>query len=291
MLPFIEQNEQIQFMIPAFPFKSPSSDKCLGKAADKAEEESFKYLKNICDEVKEKYKPGAKINIFSDGRIFADITTGVTDNDVTEYTKGIKKMINDLGASDCLNIITLEDEYKNNDYCTARNEVRSKYGQPLEEIEERINEEKDPKKNPIVNDYTGIKRFVEEELKVTMPEYSKKARQRTAKQEALKTIQAAEAWTCYMKDKMPKAIRLSSHPQPCGSSKFGIYISKNAEDWSNPWNATVVELPDGKFILTKCKTAENCGLNLVRCPKGLPSHFKCTDEISKQTIDELRRKK
>src|SRR5215831_16193880 len=84
VLRFVSTHAPIHFLLPAFPAKSPSPKKVLGRLPDMAEELALRFLDNVCDEIKQIYPPGARITICSDGRVFSDLV-GVTDQDVTDY--------------------------------------------------------------------------------------------------------------------------------------------------------------------------------------------------------------
>lgn len=67
------RNLPIQFIIPAFPFKSRNTEsKVLGVLPDKGEELALLTLNSFIDKVTPIYPKGAHLTIISDGRVFAD---------------------------------------------------------------------------------------------------------------------------------------------------------------------------------------------------------------------------
>ena len=73
---FIQQNLPIEFLLPAFPCKSPNLDKVTGKLPDAGELYALQHLNNICRQVSFLYQPGCHIRIWFDGRVFGDLIGG-----------------------------------------------------------------------------------------------------------------------------------------------------------------------------------------------------------------------
>lgn len=67
---FVQAQEKIEFVFPAFPFKSPSRRKVLGSEPDLAEELLLKRLEKLALAVEEHHAPGAVIRIMSDGIVY-----------------------------------------------------------------------------------------------------------------------------------------------------------------------------------------------------------------------------
>jgi pyoverdine/dityrosine biosynthesis protein Dit1 len=65
---FVQAGERVETCLPAFPFKSANKVyKVLGSLPDKAEELALQRLNHMCARIKDVYKPGARVNIISDG--------------------------------------------------------------------------------------------------------------------------------------------------------------------------------------------------------------------------------
>ena len=70
----------------------------------------------------------------------------------------------------------------------------------------------------------------------------------------------------------PHSVRLSIHPQGCGSKKLGIRLIGN-ESWMTPWHGVAVETPSGYFLMKRSE-AEASGAELVKDERGRPSHYR-----------------
>ncbi len=84
-------------------------------------------------------------------------------------------------------------------------------------------------------------------------------------------IQRSKAWGTLIADRRPRSVRLSIHPQPVGSAKFGIRLLESASVWTTPWHSCVVRHPDGTWELMPRHAAEEVGRLVTR--NGRPSHF------------------
>lgn len=98
----VQANDTIQLTLPAFPCKSPNSDKVLGTLPDMAERMSLRFLRQLCDEIEKVYVPGARVLICSDGHVFGDLIQ-VDDDTISDYTAGLIDMINTEQIS-CIDI-------------------------------------------------------------------------------------------------------------------------------------------------------------------------------------------
>lgn len=70
---FIENDRRIEFVLPAFPTKSPNTHKVIGAMPDMAERLSLIFLNSLCQRIQLYYPPGAHIVICSDGHVFGDL--------------------------------------------------------------------------------------------------------------------------------------------------------------------------------------------------------------------------
>lgn len=278
--PYIEANKPIEMMIAAFPFKSLSRLKCASEHADMAEISCIQYLNQVLDDIKSVYPSGGKLHIFSDGYIFSGIEGNPSNEIASLYAQELKEIVKQHGNPDSIKLITLSDLFDNN-VDTARENIFKDHGQSIETIRERIKAD-----TILCNDFCGIKRFVYEELR-GIPKYSELSKNKAdelAKKLAYQTVQASEAWTTFLKFKMPISIRLSCHPQNYDSpSKIGIYLGKGKDNWLTPWMGVAVKVDD-KYILAQNSQAQNLGLKLIYNDKGYPSHYEVPEGIN---IDEL----
>lgn len=252
---FTSQNKPLHFILPAFPAKSPNKAKVLGTLPDLGEEIALKTLEDLCNEIKSIYSPGAQITICSDGRIFSELVS-VTDENVSEYVKGIRDIIEKLKLEH-VSIVNLEDLMTGGSFDELRSKVLANYAEPIEELHDRLKQGGEFKSL-----FNGIHRFITEDRKVLQPEKSATQVKEESKSIALKVIQHSNAWTRFLSYVYPDAIRLSIHPYPAHSYKIGVRLTKAADNWLTPWHGVVVLEEDG-YVLMKRTEAEEKGAKLI----------------------------
>lgn len=68
---YIESQEPVRMVLPAFPFKSPNcEDKALGILPDLGEELALHHLNGLCQNIGRVYEHGAEVHITSDGLVY-----------------------------------------------------------------------------------------------------------------------------------------------------------------------------------------------------------------------------
>lgn len=264
---FTSQQLPLQFILPAFPAKSPNASKVLGKLPDLGEEIALHTLQAICEEIKSIYAPGAQVIICSDGRIFSELV-GVSDEDISAYVHHIQLMIQEHQLNH-LSIVNLEDLVEDLSFDEARNQVLDKFADPLEQLQEQLTTSETFKSL-----FNGIHRFIVEDRKYLNPELSVSKAKEAAKPIALKVIQHSNAWTRFLNYVYPNAIRLSIHPYPAHTDKIGIKITKAVDNWLTPWHGVIV-LQDNEYILMKKQDAEQAGARLSY-KNGQPYYYSLT---------------
>lgn len=252
---FTSQEKPVHFILPAFPAKSPNPGKVLGILPDLGEEIALAALEDMCKEIKNVYAPGAKITICSDGRIFSELV-GVTDERVTNYVKGIKQLIEKLNLQ-FVEIVNLEDLMQGNSFDELRNKVLETYAEPLDELTTRLKSNAEFK-----NLFNGIHRFITDDRKALEPEKSATKVKEESKLIALKVIQHSNAWTRFLTNIYPDAVRLSIHPYPSHSDKIGIRLTKATDNWLTPWHGVIVLGNEG-YVLMKKNEAEEKHARLI----------------------------
>jgi pyoverdine/dityrosine biosynthesis protein Dit1/AcrR family transcriptional regulator len=252
---FTSQQLPIHFILPAFPAKSPNTNKVLGTLPDLGEEIALKTLHNLCNEIKSIYEPGAHITICSDGRIFSTLV-GVPDEEVSLYVNDIKKTIITQHLSN-IDIVNLEDLMKGDSFDDLRKEILTTYAETIEELTTRLQTNAEFKKL-----FNGIHRFIVEDRRFLFPEFSTTKIKQESKEIALQLIQHSNAWTRFLTYVYPKAIRLSIHPYPSHSDKIGIKITKAIDNWMTPWHGVIVLQEEG-YVLMKKSEAEEKKATLV----------------------------
>ena len=266
---FIEAGEPIEFVLPAFPAKSPNPGKVLDSRPDMAERLSLSFLNHLCQRIQLFYAPGAKITVCSDGRVFGDLVR-IGDAHISAYQDALRLMIEEIGATH-IGVFNLEDvrafEAQRDNHEQLRQLLIDGYAEPLESIRETLLASEEG-----LLLYRAITRFLYEDGLTPDYQGSKTALQRDAKERAYGVIQRSWAWGALLADQFPRAIRLSIHPQPADSLKFGIHMMPTRDDWLTPWHGVAVNTED-RFVLMKRSEVLELGGELVQI-NGQPSHYR-----------------
>jgi pyoverdine/dityrosine biosynthesis protein Dit1 len=233
-----------------------------------AERLSLEFLCAICDRVCQIYRPGARIIICSDGRVFSDLVQ-INDSNVTHYQAELRAMIDEIGP-DSLDLFSLDDEYAGYTSTTMRRVLMRRYGEDCEVFKQQVRAGGEQ-----LTLYRGITRFLVEDADT--PDYhgSRAALQRECRERAYGVIQRSNAFGKLVTARFPDAVRLSIHPQPCGSAKLGTHLVETQDNWLTPWHSTAVDV-GGRFVLMKRYQAEAMGARLVYVG-GRPSHYIARD--------------
>ncbi len=267
---FIAEGRPIEFILPAFPGKSPNLAKVLGDMPDMAELLSLSFLDSLCQQIQALYAPGTRIIICSDGRVFADLVR-IPDSAITSYQDELRLMMRRLGA-DSLDFHGLDDEYPGMDFDQMRHKLVEAHGEPIEALREEILAGGEP-----LSLYRGITRFLLEDATGVTSTHSRTALQKECRIRAYGVIQRSKAWGALIARKYPRSVRLSIHPQPCASPKLGIHLMETADNWLTPWHGTAVKI-NGRFVLMRRRQAEELGAQLVYTD-GRPSHYVMSDPL------------
>lgn len=265
---FLEKKQPVEFILPAFPAKSPNPKKVLGKIPDMAERLSLIFLNSLCEKIKDIYSLGAKIIICSDGHVFSDLIY-VDDIDIDYYQIEIKNLLCELEATH-LSLFSLSDvkelTHFTHDYNQLRQLLVDNYATPIEIISSELK-----KTSKGIQLYQAITRFLYEDS--FFPDYmgSKNTLQKNAKQRAVGVIQRSRAWGDLLSTKFPSAIRLSIHPQPADSIKIGIHLMPTKDNWLTPWHGVAANV-NGQFILMKNEKAKEMNGEVIEV-RGSPSHY------------------
>lgn len=274
IIDFIEKEEPIRMILPAFPAKSPNRKKTLDVLPDKGEELAFKQLNELCEKIKEIYPPGANLTICSDGRVFADVVQ-IPDDAISAYKKDLIERVGKPYAHH-IDFFDLDDVYNDiNNYDILREELMIHYGESLRNLKFRCKNEK-----PAAAMYRGICKFLTEDFSGLdeFKNWSKNQILGVARINAYRVIQRSNAWTNLLKDKFPNAVRLSIHPQPRVSEKIGIFLMDSDDIWRTPWHSVVIKNKNG-FSLVPRHEAEASNAHLV-FEDGRPSYFNCLSNIN-----------
>ncbi len=262
---FVARGMPVEFALPAFPAKSPNNAKVLGTTPDMAERLSLEFLHDICERVRQIYRHGARIIVCADGRVFSDIVK-IGDPNVTRYQAELRSMIDGIGP-DSLDLFNLDDEHPGYTHTAMRRELMRRHGEDLDVLKRQVRAGGEH-----LTLYRGIIRFLVADADTTDYLGSRAALQRECRERAYGVIQRSKAWGKLLAERFPDAVRLSIHPQPCGSAKLGINLVETPDNWLTPWHGTAVDV-GGRFVLMKRHQAEAMGAELVHVD-GRPSHYK-----------------
>jgi L-tyrosine isonitrile synthase len=268
----VAKHAPVTFVLPAFPGKSPNTEKVLGVLPDQAERLSLEFLGQLCKSVKKYYAPGIKIILCSDGRVFSDVV-GMVEKDVTAYQREIDRLIKELDLTD-ISTFSLDDIFGSSSFDEMRTQLMDTFGTSLNDLKEKVRrgaapsaDHEDIEANRM---YCGITRFLVEDSTHAKQEKSRTAVQKEARTRAYEVIRRSNAWSELLAKQFPEAVRLSIHPHACGSKKLGIQLIGN-ETWMTPWHGVAVKTPKG-YVLLKRAEAESLGAELIYSD-GRPSHF------------------
>ena len=251
----IRTNKPLHMILPAFPAKSPNSQKTLGHLPDYGEVLALTRLNDLCHEIETIYPQGAYLTICSDGRVFNDLVE-VSDSHVNAYTHGVRNIIDSYQLTK-LDTFSLEDVCpKASDFSEMRKWLVENYASSLESLRERNQSSQEFKFL-----FNGIHRFLVEDQVVLHPEISKNKLRERAKGLSYSVIQRSNAWSEVLEEAFPDSVRLSIHPQAASSKKLGIRLLDSNDIWRTPWHS--VPLFDGvSYKLVSRKEAESSGASL-----------------------------
>lgn len=296
---FIERDLTIEFILPAFPFKSKNNLlKVLSHLPDKGEKLALETLSIFCQEIGNIYNKGASISIVSDGRVFADIF-GISDQHITEYGESLREIAR-KNEYDCIHFYDLQnflDKCETHDI--ARERLITYFGRRIDEINERI--AKDPDYAKMYCGFTkflmeDLKNFINSEGKVTYkpdqhPNSGENTNEKnikmdnttpltttqlkkTAKEKAKFVMMRNDAYSRMVENLFPLHLRLSIHAHSNCGPKFAIRLLNFEKISSNlvadknlhiptPWHNVVVGDGEGGWLLMKRAAAEKRGGKLV----------------------------
>ncbi len=281
ILQAVKNNRPLHCVLPAFPGKSPNPEKVLGFLPDLGEELALDFLNNLCELISQIYPPGMKIILCSDGRVFSDIV-GIKEQYVTAYQLGLMDIIQRKSLK---NITTYNlDDYYEDDYNFGqmRDELMKRFGQSLDFLKDKIKRGSEVSAKPDEKTanrlYRGITRFLFEDASFQTQLKSRTQIQKESKVKAYELIRRSNAWSELLQSVFPNALRLSIHPQACGSTKLGIVLIGN-ESWLTPWHGVIGKTHQG-YVLLKRSQAEMMGAKLIYAENGQPSYYELKAELA-----------
>ena len=269
----VAENLPITFVLPAFPGKSPNPAKVLGPLPDMAERTALEFIQRLCDRVKAIYSPGAQVILCADGRVFSDVV-GMRDEDVTAYQLELSNMIEEMGLAS-ISTFNLDEVYRGMSFEQMRAALIERFGNDLEDIKRAVRGVGKDQASSVDDKethrlYCGVTRFLLEDGMYPGQTKSRSALQKECRSRAYEVIRRSKAWGELVEARFPDAVRLSIHPQACGSKKLGIRLIE-PDNWMTPWHGVAVDM-GGRFMLLKRAQAEELGAELIH-QAGRPSHY------------------
>ncbi|WP_186296294.1 L-tyrosine/L-tryptophan isonitrile synthase family protein [Mycobacterium tilburgii] len=253
VLDFVLADEPVEFALPAFPCKSPNMNKVAGALPDEGELLALRTLQGLCDDIAAVYAPGARLTICSDGHVFADII-GVSDRTVVEYRDNLHRLIRveRLGR---LRTFDLYDMWGAADIGTKRSRLEQGWAESVESLRRQARTDYE-----VARVLAGLTRFLREDS--VDSDTTSSQRQRDARRRAYLVLARSRAWSAIVHNRMPRAVRLSIHPQPLGADKFGVSLIPPAESgggWTTPWHSVVLYNHEGRPRLVRHDSARKQG--------------------------------
>jgi L-tyrosine isonitrile synthase len=257
-LPHLEQvmfavktQQPITLILPAFPAKSSNRQKTISAKPDLGEIMGLSNLNTLCGTINELHSPGVTLLICSDGRVFNDLVL-VSDENVDLYQQGIKDIIKNRQLTH-LNTFSLDEVYNTRDYVRMREQLMNEFGESLDALKRRLHHDE-----ALLYQFNGIHRFVLEDQLFLKLNQSKNQTRKEAKEVAYDVIRRSNAWSRLLENYFPQGVRLSIHPQPCGSEKLGIQFLPATNRWATPWHNVLLKNHQG-WQLVKRAEAERIG--------------------------------
>jgi pyoverdine/dityrosine biosynthesis protein Dit1 len=234
--------KEITFVLPGFPCKSPNPEKVLGTLPDEGERASLLFLNQLCARIRCVYPAGARLIICSDGHIFAD-AIGVDDHTVDQYLDALARMIRDEEL-ECLELFSLRNIYSRYFHEVDRLAVIDQYAPHIAELRSQVKIDRN-----LATLYRGLVRFLAAD---TDPSYgTRSAIQRQSRHRAYQVLQRSIAWGNLINEHFPGTVRLSIHPQPRDSIKFGLRLLSSDSMWTTPWHSIPLKTREGEVILVR----------------------------------------
>lgn len=237
--------ERLVFILPAFPAKSPSPQKTAGILPDMGEVLALKNLNDMCGEISGNYAPGAEVIICSDGRVFSDVVS-VPDEHITAYAEGIDEIIREFNLTN-LRTFAMDELIPGKEGDELRAEVLGRFAMTREEVREKA------RMNPAL--FNGLHKFmIEDQLGITS--LSKNQLNKAMKEKTYELMRRSDAWSALLEEKFGDVLRLSIHPYPPQSEKFGVKLVPSSSSWATPWHNVTVKTEAGFELMHKVRALE-----------------------------------
>ncbi|KAK1959861.1 pyoverdine/dityrosine biosynthesis protein [Colletotrichum sublineola] len=258
-------NRQIPMVLPAFPGKSKNNtQKVLDIFPDLGEELALARLNDLCSQIKQLYKPGAKVIIAADGACYSDVLE-YTDDHLWEYDVTLRQMVANAGY-DCFEFVhfmnlvgtcsksTMTKEEFFGLLKSSQQAMMEKYLPPDFDVDKAINSDSDMKST-----YLAYCKFLTIDLSQPMKAsgHSCKEVKRTVHSIAKTLISRGAAFAEALRQRYPDCVRLSIHSSN-GKTKIPIRLIPSPDPVSmTPWHCVVAVDVYGAFRTGHAATWKN----------------------------------
>jgi len=237
----IDAQQELVFLLPAFPAKSPSPLKTSGARPDLGEVLGLQNLQKLCVQIQEVYGPGARVIICSDGRVFSDVVK-VSDEFITLYQEGIEEIIKEFKLS-YLETFSLDNLFPDLDGDSLRRRLLDQFSQTTEDLKMLVKNSEHYTKL-----FNGMHRFLLEDELALNTSASKNKLSKETKERTYELMRRSDAWSDLLNHYFKDELRLSIHPYELGHEKFGVKLVSSSSKWATPWHNVTVKIKE-KFEL------------------------------------------
>ncbi|GEM_PF-1982925 len=279
MIICLQSGQEIPFVLPAFPAKSPNEKtKVLGPDPDLGEEISLRFLHGIFQKMHNILKrngfAGVNMQIILDGAIYSDIL-GISDETMQKYRKGLQRIYAEIcdGQAPLISFVTPEEILQVSDSKACRETMLKDFsltpGQVMNFVYENPGE---------LAAFQGISLFLIDDLpELPLTGRSKKQLRRDRRMEAKTVAQVMmfrkRAFDGFIKIYCP-GIRLSIHPHLGNAGKVAINLLPGGADTGTPWHNAPICHSDGRVEFMKREKAEKLHGYTLKYKYGNPYCFK-----------------
>ncbi|KAJ5894309.1 hypothetical protein N7495_006000 [Penicillium taxi] len=280
---FVSNNYEINFVVPAYPFKSPNrKEKVMGPDPDVGERLSLEHLNSLGARIQQIYPGGTYITIVSDGCCYNDLL-GVSDEETYQYAEGLHQIVDRLGLRhirfagpfDLLegssNVPISEEEYVSRVQDLKQRLFSGCSGEKPQELDH----------NSTLT-YRGYIRFLMSDLATFYEEkkMSKSAIKKHSAVVARAMIERGQVFSALVAAASPPHIRLSIHAGD-NTNKLSVALLPQKR-YSNfpvtPWhNTPYLEADQAAVSLGRKPTLAADGTSYRLCHDNLGLQFLCVD--------------
>ncbi|MEH0389871.1 L-tyrosine/L-tryptophan isonitrile synthase family protein [Vibrio mimicus] len=283
---FIQKQQKIQLLLPAFPCKTNNLDKVLGHTPDIGEYLVLRKFVQCIRDIQSVYEPGVIFYIFSDYHTFSDYISVNLEHHY-DYSDNLRKMVANMNCSDSLKIMNLEhfDEFKNLKDTQYFDSLREIFGEP--DYAKNFSKLK-LKNNKMNQTYLGLKKFMNQDQKHILAPLSYKDRRQRLAQIAKGMMVQGKALDNFLQQKFADCIRLSIHEHPMVGKKYSLFLF-NERQFKTPWHSTLLfDASRGKFIVdSKENHLKRPGLIVPVTHDGKPWCYLQLNVINRQNVEAL----